>query len=83
MSELPLEIKSLVKSYNNQTVLSGVDLQLNAGEYLGLIGVNGAGKTTLIKAILDFISIDDGSITIFGKSHLKTLSREAVSVFLP
>ena len=82
MTAIPLEIRSVAKSYNKTTVLSEIDLELNENEFVGLVGVNGAGKTTLIKAILDFISIDAGSIRIYGKPYRDTLSRQSLS-FLP
>lgn len=77
-----LKIEQLNKRYSDHIVLKDINLSIDQGEYIGLVGVNGAGKTTLIKAVLDFISIDAGKIDIFGKSHNQTSSRESVS-FLP
>ena len=82
MSEAVLNIKDLNQNYGDLKVLNNISLTVQAGEYVGLIGINGAGKTTLIKSVLDFISIKSGQIEIFGKSHRLTESREKLS-FLP
>lgn len=82
MTKIALKVEHLNQNYNNQVVLKDINLTIDQGEYVGLVGVNGAGKTTLIKAILDFISIDSGIIEIFGKPHRETASRESLS-FLP
>lgn len=82
MSEIALKIEQLNQRYESHAVLTDINLSINQGEYVGLIGVNGAGKTTLIKSVLDFISIKSGKIEIFGKSHRETASRELLS-FLP
>ena len=82
MTEIALKIEQLTQRYGNHSILTDINLSVNKGEYIGLVGVNGAGKTTLIKAVLDFISIDTGKIEIFGQSHRETSSRESLS-FLP
>lgn len=51
------------KSKNCSEVLSGVDLELNSGESLAIIGGSGSGKTTLIKALLGLQETSSGSIT--------------------
>lgn len=79
---IALSVNNLTKSYGKQNILAEIDLQVLAGEFLGLVGVNGAGKTTLIKCLLDFTQIDSGSITIFGTRHSRTEAREKL-VFLP
>jgi len=70
------------KSYGSQQILSGIELELNQGEFLGLIGINGAGKTTLIKCMLDFTSLDSGSITIFKQKQSMATAREKLA-YLP
>ncbi len=82
MSQFALNIEGLNQYYGKQSVLNDINLSVNQGEYIGLVGVNGAGKTTLIKSILDFISIKSGKIEIFGQTHRETLSRQSLS-FLP
>jgi zinc transport system ATP-binding protein len=52
-----------------QTILSGVDLSLNAGEILTVIGPNGGGKTTLLKVVLGLVRPDSG--TVFVRPRLR------------
>jgi ABC-2 type transport system ATP-binding protein len=82
MTETALNIEQLNQHYGKHAVLTDINLSVNQGEYIGLVGVNGAGKTTLIKSVLDFISINIGKIEIFGQSHRETSSRQSLS-FLP
>ena len=44
-----LECKALAKRYGEVAALDGIDLSLEAGQVIGLLGPNGSGKTTLIK----------------------------------
>ena len=82
MNETAISIKGLKKTFKQQTVLQDIDLDILSGTYVGLVGKNGAGKTTLIKSILDFISIDSGTINLFGLPHTDRQSRACLS-FLP
>ena len=77
-----LRFAQVIKRYAGTTVLRGVDLSVGAGELFGLVGVNGAGKSSLIRCLFDFISLDAGSIDIFGRNHLAPAARSPL-VFLP
>ena len=68
-----LKIKDLKKSYDLFQL--DVSFEIPRGCITGLIGANGAGKSTIFKGILDLISIDGGTIEIFGKDY-KTLSKK-------
>ncbi|MEG0650476.1 MAG: ABC transporter ATP-binding protein [Oscillospiraceae bacterium] len=61
-----IEINSITKAYKD-FVLDNVSFNVPYGSIMGFIGENGAGKTTTIKAILNIIRINSGSITVFGK----------------
>jgi len=61
-----VRVTGLEKRYGEHAVLGGIDLELAAGEALGLVGVNGAGKTTLIKCMLDLCGHDAGGVELFG-----------------
>jgi zinc/manganese transport system ATP-binding protein len=50
-----------------RTILSGISLEIGAGEFLAVLGPNGAGKTTLMRAILGLIAPDRGSINVLGR----------------
>lgn len=60
-----LEIRGLTKKYKSFT-LDNIDLVVPAGSIVGLIGENGAGKTTTIKAAVDLIHKDGGTVAFFG-----------------
>ena len=79
-----IEIKNLVKRYDDNFQLGELDLDIPSGEIIGLIGENGAGKTTLIKSILDILRINKGEIKIFGKNikSNETLIKEDIGVVL-
>ncbi|MEG0110552.1 MAG: ABC transporter ATP-binding protein, partial [Oscillospiraceae bacterium] len=61
-----IEINSITKAYKD-FVLDNVSFNVPYGSIVGFIGENGAGKTTTIKAILNIIRINSGSITVFDK----------------
>lgn len=63
-------------------VLDGIDLAVNDGECLALVGANGAGKSTLIKAMLDIGGLDAGSIRIGGVAHTDRRARADLA-YLP
>ncbi len=61
-----LTIKGLTAHYGDFQALFGVDLTLNKGETVAIIGANGAGKTTLMRAITGVAKVTGGSITMDG-----------------
>ena len=62
-----LRAEHIAKRYGALTALSDVDLRLNQGEVLGLIGDNGAGKSTLMKILCGFQPPTAGSIMLYGE----------------
>ena len=71
-----LEIRNITKTFNKGTVnekkaLRGVNLTLNDGDFVTVIGGNGAGKSTLLNAIAGVWPIDTGAIVIDGKDVTK------------
>ncbi len=58
-----LTCKNLSVSYSGATVISGLDLSVNAGEYMCIVGENGTGKSSLVKALLGLIK-HSGEITL-------------------
>ena len=61
-----LEFKNVHRSYGSTLVLKGIDLKINSGEVVGLLGCNGAGKTTLIKMVMGLLAAQQGQISVFG-----------------
>lgn len=68
--ENAIEISSLTKKYDGFT-LDGISFNVTKGSIMGFIGQNGAGKTTTIKALLNIIAADSGSIKLLGLDHIQ------------
>ena len=68
--ENALEINELTKKYDGFT-LDNVSFNVPKGSIMGFIGQNGAGKTTTIRALLNIIKTDGGSIKLLGLDHIK------------
>lgn len=68
MSASLLEVSGLSKSFGNIHAVSGIDLQVNKGEVLGLIGPNGSGKSTLFNCILGQLRPDSGEVRFKGEA---------------
>ena len=62
-----IELQNICKSFGPKEVLSGVDLTVNKGESMVIIGGSGSGKSVTLKCILGLIQPDHGSIKIDGK----------------
>ena len=61
-----LEVRNLTVGYGDVSVLRGMDLSVEAGQMVALIGANGAGKTTLLRTISGLLKPTGGSITLEG-----------------
>ncbi|PNK64512.1 MULTISPECIES: L-cystine ABC transporter ATP-binding protein TcyN [Pantoea] len=59
-----IEISKLVKTFNGQTVLHGIDLEVASGEVVAIIGPSGSGKTTLLRCINLLETPDSGTIKV-------------------
>nr|MBP7628187.1 ABC transporter ATP-binding protein [Zoogloea sp.] len=61
-----IEVRKVGFRHGNRTILKGVDLNIKAGEMIGLVGHSGSGKSTLVNLICRFYDVTDGSIRIEG-----------------
>ncbi|MDT3249913.1 L-cystine ABC transporter ATP-binding protein TcyN [Serratia sp. root2] len=59
-----IEVKQLIKQFNGQRVLHGIDLEVSAGEVVAIIGPSGSGKTTLLRSINLLEVPDSGTIRV-------------------
>lgn len=82
MPEPLVRFRGVNKSFGRAAALRAVDFDLPAGRCMGLAGLNGAGKTTLIKCLLDFCSLDSGTIAVRGIGHRQPRARASIA-FLP
>lgn len=64
-----IELKGITKRYDDLTVLDGIDLTIQRGERVAIIGPNGIGKSTLLKVMMDEISADAGSAEWGYETH--------------
>ena len=67
MTEFVLECTGVSKKYGKKEVLKNINLQLERGKIIGLLGPNGSGKTTLIKIINGLLTADEGDIKVSGE----------------
>lgn len=75
-----IEIKGIKKSYGNLEVLKGIDLKINKGEVVSIVGPSGAGKTTLLHIIGTLDNADAGSVVIDG-IDISTLNKKKLAEF--
>ena len=75
-----ISIRGVVKRFGTQTVLNGVDFEVQDGETVALLGPSGTGKSVLLKHIIGLIKPDAGSIVVDGKD-VSHLDRKALAEF--
>ncbi|MDD3239236.1 MAG: amino acid ABC transporter ATP-binding protein [Lachnospira sp.] len=87
MAEKLLRIENLIKSYDNLTVLNGINLEVNQGEVVVLVGPSGCGKSTLLRCINGLEPIQNGAVRLedeviqHGSKNLPDLRQKIGMVF--
>jgi zinc transport system ATP-binding protein len=83
MGELAVAIRDLAVQFNGVSVLEDINLEIEAGKYVGILGPNGAGKSTLLKVILGLVPPSRGEVTVFGETVQQWRRRGDVVGYLP
>ncbi|WP_457558174.1 ABC transporter ATP-binding protein [Candidatus Harpocratesius sp.] len=65
-TEFMVEVKNLVKHFDEVKAVDGISFNIKKGEIFGLLGPNGAGKTTTVKLLLGLLEANQGNISILG-----------------
>ncbi|WP_341485867.1 amino acid ABC transporter ATP-binding protein [Thioclava sp. GXIMD4215] len=82
-----IDIDALRKSYGTNEVLKGIDLHIEKGEVIALIGKSGSGKSTLLRCINGLETINEGAISVAGEQllqddlHLRALRQKVGMIF--
>jgi lipoprotein-releasing system ATP-binding protein len=75
-----ISVRNINKSYGQLEVLKGIDLDINTGEIVAIVGASGAGKTTLLQIIGTLDKPDSGSL-LFDNQNIETFSERKLSAF--
>lgn len=70
-SPVVLSIRNLSRSFGDTIAVNGIDLEVRAGSFYGIVGPNGAGKTTTLSMVTGLLRPDSGSITVNGNDVWK------------
>ncbi len=75
-----IQVKALSFSYSSTQVLSGVNFQVGAGDFIGVVGPNGSGKSTLLKNLTSYLTPEQGAVYLDNKElmdyNIRALSRK-------
>lgn len=76
MEEKVIEVRGLTKSFGDNHVLRGVDLDLYKGENVVVLGKSGTGKSVLIKIVVGLLTQDEGSMMVLGRDVKNLKAKE-------
>jgi len=77
-ADAAIQVKTLCKSFGEQSVLNGIDLEVAKGETLSVLGRSGTGKSVLLKLIIGLEQPDSGSIRVHGQ-EITGLTRQPLN----
>ncbi|MFG0313511.1 MAG: ATP-binding cassette domain-containing protein, partial [Phycisphaerales bacterium] len=77
-SEPIVRLRNVVKRFGDQTVLSGVNLDVYPGETMVIMGGSGSGKSTMLRTMIGTHNADEGSVELFGQ-NICGLGEEALN----
>ncbi len=78
MQNIAVELTAITKTFGENAVLRGIDLELGAGQVTVLMGANGAGKSTLVKVLCGVHSANTGTVKLYGEVFNPSSPSEAI-----
>lgn len=79
-SETLIEVRGLVSRFGERTIHDGLDLDVERGEVLGVVGGSGTGKTVLLNTIIGLKEPDGGEIRLFGNDRANLTKQQAADI---
>ncbi|MBK7378698.1 MAG: ATP-binding cassette domain-containing protein [Ignavibacteriales bacterium] len=79
-NDVVIEMQHLKKSFGNNHVLRDINLVINKGENLAILGQSGTGKSVLIKCIVGLVEIDGGKLLIFGQNISELKNNDLIEI---
>ena len=73
-----ITLENFTKSYGEKRLFAGVNLSMDAGDKVGIVGVNGTGKSTFLKAIAGLVPVDDGTMVTMRGLRIEYLAQDKV-----
>jgi ATP-binding cassette subfamily F protein 3 len=82
-AKIVLELKKASKGYGDQPVVSDIDLTIQRGDRLALIGLNGAGKTTLVRLMAGVLTLDSGELVLGSGVRIAYFAQQQLELLNP
>lgn len=73
-----ITLENFTKSYGEKCLFSGVNLSMDEGDKVGIVGINGTGKSTFLKAIAGLVPVDDGTMVTMRGLRIEYLAQDKV-----
>ncbi|OPX20523.1 MAG: hypothetical protein BZ151_03670 [Desulfobacca sp. 4484_104] len=83
MGNVAIRIRNLYLKFNHQLILENINLEIQAGRFVGVLGPNGAGKSSLLKVILGLVKPSRGEVLVFGETPHRLRRMRHLVGYLP
>ena len=77
--ESVLKTNGVIKKFGNNTILNGINMNINKGDIYGFIGKNGSGKTTFMRVVLSLTQKNDGEVVFFNDKKIENVGSKFAS----